>query len=307
MYTVYNMEYKIITAANDAYINTIVNFIENFVDLFDPHDLIVYDLGFNEINLDTVIHLKEKYGFQLKQFDYTLYPDHVNLNMYNGLYCSYAFKPIIIFNEANIHKGRQIIWMDSANRFDVAAIQNIYTTVKQQGLYTPVSCAEKTIETIELNHPNTVNLLGLTEFEHKNNLKTISANLVCFDYSSNSGFQILNDWYNCSLQKNIIMPEGSSRNNHRQDQTVLSVLIYKYEKNNNMLFERINVGVKFWNKYDKGIMQSDHYPFKLIDRKTNIQLAIIYCINLDQAILVYSHRKGIDPIEFLRYYIVSSV
>ena len=45
--------------------------------------------------------LQKQYNFQFKHFDFNLYPEHVNLKKYNGLNCSYAFKPIIIYNEAN--------------------------------------------------------------------------------------------------------------------------------------------------------------------------------------------------------------
>ena len=56
---------------------------------------------------------------------------------------------------------------------------------------------------------------------------------------------------NCSLNKNIIAPEGSSRNNHRQDQSVLTMLMYLYEKSNGInLINNIVRGISFWNKKD---------------------------------------------------------
>lgn len=301
------MDSIIITGANDSYFKTLITFIENFVTNFEAQKLIVYDLGLNETNNTIILDMQKKYNFELKHFDYSLYPEHVNLNNYYGLYCSYAFKPIIIFNEANnqTNKDKIIIWMDSANRFGNTEIGNIYNIVKSQGIYSPVSNGEKTIESIELNHPYTVNKLGLTEFEHKNNLRSVSANLVGFDYQSKAGFEILNDWYKYSLDKTIIMPEGSSRNNHRQDQTILSILMYLYEKNNNITFERNNVGVRFWNKLDNSTVESGYYPFKLIDKLTNTQLAIIFSKNIDEAISTYSNRKLMDEKTFLENFIVS--
>ena len=60
----------------------------------------------------------------------------------------------------------------------------------------------------------------------------------CHQYRENIYYYILNfgilfvfviiaglALYNCSLNKNIIAPEGSSRNNHRQDQSVLTMLM----------------------------------------------------------------------------------
>lgn len=37
---------------------------------------------------------------------------------------------------------------------------------------------------------------------------------------------MLNDWRDCALEKECISPEGSNRTNHRQDQSVLSILAH---------------------------------------------------------------------------------
>ena len=93
------MGFYIVTAADDSYINTIIDFIICFP--CEHSKLILYDIGFNEQNLMLIVNLQNKYKFILKKFNYSDYPEHVDLKKYNGLYCSYAFKPIIIYNEAN--------------------------------------------------------------------------------------------------------------------------------------------------------------------------------------------------------------
>jgi hypothetical protein len=300
------MPYTILTGANDAYINTLIGFIENYVSQFDANNLIVYNLGLNDPNKQLLLILQQKYNFALKTIDYTLYPEHVDLSKYNGLMCSYAFKPIIIYNEATNYdnKNKIIIWMDSANRFTSQMIESIYNITKTQGFYSPISNNANTIESIELSHPETVSKLGLTEVEHKTKLACISANLVAFNYFISPGMDLLNDWYNYSLDKSIIIPEGSSRNNHRQDQTILSILVYLYEKKNNIIFEKPNLGVSFWNKVDVSTIDNGYYPFRLFDKHTNIQLATIYCKNREEAILVYSNRKLISKNTLLESYII---
>lgn len=298
------MDFVIITAANDSYINTLIDFIINYNNDFTK--LIVYDLGFNEINKKNIMVLKDKYNFLLKKFDFSKYPEHVNLTYYYGLNCSYAFKPIIIYNEANqnYNKNKVLIWMDSANRFNKDNINKIYNITKKQGIYTPISSNSNTIESIELNNHLIVSKYGITYEEHHYNLKSVSANLISFDYSNINGFSILNKWYEDSLDKNLIIPDGINRNNNRQDQTLLSIIIYLYEKNNNICFEYIDFGVKFWAKKDKSTIDANYIPFKLIDKKNNIQLAIIYCTNINEAILVYANRKNISVENFLRNFYV---
>jgi hypothetical protein len=58
---------------------------------------------------------------------------------------------------------------------------------------------------------------------------------------------ILKKWCELSKIKEIISPEGSSRLNHRQDQSILSILLAK-RKFNNLIPRNIWGGVSFHNK-----------------------------------------------------------
>lgn len=300
------MEYTIVTAANDLYINTCVDFIESYSMAYN--NLVVYNLGFNTENLLKIKNLQIKYNFKLKIFNYSVYPDHVDVRKHNGLNCSYAFKPIIIYNEAKepSNKNKVIMWMDSANRFNSDSISKMFILSKQQGFYSPISGFENTIESIELNNHKVVSAYGITNYEHKTKLKSVSANIIGIDYSNNAGFSILNKWYNDSLNKDLICPDGTNRNNNRQDQTILSIIIYLYEKNNNTIFNKSNVGIIPWVKKDQQILNSNYKQFKLIDKNRRQQLAIILCETLNEAIEIYANRKNINMQELLENFIVST-
>jgi len=294
------MDYKIITGANDAYILTLLDFVKQYYHQnMDPNNLLVYDLGLSENNIELLKNIN--HGFTIKKFDYTKYPEYVNLKNYKGLHCSYAFKPIILYNEAQLSK-KPIIWMDCANRFSISIIKKIIDTIKNQGFYSPVSNNENTIESIELNHPKTCERIGITEFEHVNLLKSRSGNIIGFDYLNNTGKHIIDEFYKNSLVKEIIIPEGSSRNNHRQDQTVLSILMFLYEKENNIKFETSTFEISHWNKKDPPIIENNYYKFGLINKTTNRQIAIIYALTIEEAIKIYSDRKKTTIPNFLNEY-----
>lgn len=59
---------------------------------------------------------------------------------------------------------------------------------------------------------------------HELEKRNRSGGVVGFCYSSKLARQILGKWKNLSLKKNYIAPQGSSRSNHRQDQSILSCL-----------------------------------------------------------------------------------
>jgi hypothetical protein len=298
------MNYTILTAANDSYIETILDFINSYS--LDYKNLIVYNLDLNESNLQKIISLKNKYNFILKTFYFEIYPEHVNLKKFYGLNCSYAFKPIIMYNEANdiYNKDKVLIWMDSANRFNNDDILHILSIVNIQGIYSPISAYENTTESIELNNYSIVKEYGITYDEHVNKLQSISSGIVGINYLSNAGFNILNKWYEDSFNKDLLIPDGVNRNNNRQDQTLLSILMYLYEKNNNIQFNKTTSNVKFWVKKDNSTIDINYIPFRLIEKHNNNQLAIIYCKNLQEAIITYANRKNISSSDLLENYII---
>jgi hypothetical protein len=298
------MEYKIITGANDSYILTLINFIKNHIDKINTVPLIIYDLGLSDSNKKIIEELIMGHHIIIKIFDYSLYPEHVNINTHNGLYCSYAFKPICIYNECIHEPTIPHLWLDSANLFSIDTVHQMIQSINTFGVYSPVGNYEKTIESIELNHPVTLQKLGLTEHEHYHSLQTRHACVVGVKYANPCGKNILDNWHKCSLQEDIIIPHGSSRNNHRQDQTVLSALMFLWEKENNMSFEKSNFNLSTNNKLDKLIISSEYHPYKLCSIFGN-QLAIIYTKTIDEAIEVYSNRKKMNITDFLCNYSVS--
>ena len=297
------MEYKIITGANDFYILTLTNFIKNYIKI-STMPLIIYDLGLSDSNKKIIEELITGHHITIKILDYSLYPEHVNINIYNGLYCSYAFKPICIYNECIHEPMIPYLWLDSANLFSIDTIHQMIQSINTFGVYSPIGNNEKTIESIELNHPVSLQKIGLTEYEHYHLLQTRHACVFGVKYINPCGKNIMDNWYNYSLQKDIIMPHGSSRNNHRQDQTILSALMFLYEKEHNMSFEKSNFNLRTNNKLDSLLISSDYHPYKLYDKSGN-QLAIIHTKTIDDAIGIYSSRKKMNIADFLSNYSVT--
>ena len=298
------MDYIIVTGCNDRYINTLIGFIESCkCNNINLNLLVIYNYGLTESNLHKLLNYKSAYGFDIVDFDYSKYPEHVDLNKYTGLYCNYAFKVISIYNECIKHSNKKIIWMDSANRFGLNSINQILTIIKNEKIYSPICCKEGTIESLELHYIDSIKHFGL-----ENDLHLIphrSGNIIGVDYSDKIGNYIINDWYKCSLNKSIIAPEGSSRNNHRQDQSILTLIMFLYEKENNIKFFNNNVeGVSFWNRMDNNAVDVEYAKFQITNLESNVKESMIYCNNIEEAINIYCMRKKISKNELIKKYLI---
>ena len=92
---------------------------------------------------------------------------------------------------------------------------------KKIGMYSPGS--EGSIA--DWTHPRTLELLDVSySLLGKRNL---SGACVAFNYQNPKARELALKWKQCALIKECIAPSGSNRNNHRQDQALLSVLAHQ--------------------------------------------------------------------------------
>lgn len=225
----------IITGANDRYMDILQQFITSNHEVVSLCKLLIYNLGLSAKNLD----LLGKYT--VINFDYSKYPEHVNLNNYNGDYCTYAWKPIIIHEVAKQYPDDYVIWADTRTFIPASTINRISKNIDNDGAWLPIS-----------NHRDVSNLKWIYNLEY---FGLSSSSILEFDiklgglcgfkYSNPVSKNILDQWQSYALIKDAIAPEGSSRSNHRQDQAVLSVVIYKLGYSDRFNDDRC--GVRPWS------------------------------------------------------------
>jgi hypothetical protein len=214
----------IITGASDNHYVTLMNMINSFMKYNDRHKLIIYNLGLEETKWT---HIKEKYNHQdfiFKVFDYSKYPEWFNINIQAG---HYAWKPTIIYNTFLEYTDEIIVWMDAGNVIN-ANLQELEDFIIHNYIYSATSGG--TIK--EWTHPLTIQYLDCINTENQNR------NGACLGFHTKIGLvkDFITEFYNCALDKNCIAPEGSSRKNHRQDQSVFTILFYKYLSGQNKTY-----------------------------------------------------------------------
>jgi hypothetical protein len=203
----------VVTGASSNHFKSLLNLIQSGIHFNEK--FIVYDLGLEKKEVD----LLQTFDVILKKFNYLKYPSFVYIG--NN---SYAWKPIIIQEVMNELKD-DFIWLDAG-----CLIHNRLNRIRQEiklfGFYSPISSG--TIST--WTHKTTQNILGVTE--NIRNKYNVSGGIVGVNNKIVTIRKLIDRWVKYALTKECIVPKGSSRKNHRQDQAILSVLLHQfYEKN----------------------------------------------------------------------------
>jgi hypothetical protein len=178
-----------------------------------------------------------KYNFELVQIPREViktYPDHVrNLE-------SYAFKAMI-FDYLILKKNIQdrVLWLDSANLVYSSTLE-IEILIHGCKIYSPYSAED--IKTY--CHPLTIERMKY-EGSLKNDM--LSGGCIGIDTNTHIGLCFLKDFVSMCLNKDIITPEGSNKSNHRQDQSVLTILYWNYFKLYNLKREKQWKHISFHN------------------------------------------------------------
>lgn len=209
----------VITGASDNHYLTLINMINSFIKYNETNFLIIYNLGLNDNNWNNIQNMFNHNNFlKFKVFDYSKYPEWFNINIEAG---HYAWKPTIIYNTFIDNTNEKIIWMDSGNLIYNKNLNELENYLDNNYIYSATSS-----DNIKLwTHPSTIQYMNCNWIEKQNR----NAACMGFNCKIDKVKDFIKEFYHFSQIKECIAPEGSSRKNHRQDQSVFSILFYKYD------------------------------------------------------------------------------
>jgi hypothetical protein len=205
----------IVTAASSNHFKSVMQLIESIPPQIK---VLFYDIG---------LTIEERQSLQstfptifVKIFDFEKYPIHVHLTSQDA--GAYAWKPIIIDEVYNSsHNADVLIWCDAGDILNTD-IYRCIETVKTNKIYTATSSGSISRWT----HPTSIQNLRIPlEYLHYNMRNAAFVGLLCNDETVKS---FVNEWKTLCLDKDIILPAGANRSNHRHDQSILTHLYYKY-------------------------------------------------------------------------------
>ncbi len=204
----------IASGADSSHFNSLVQFIRSALYYERRSKLVIYDLGLTEEEADFIKNNFPK--VVLRVFDYSKYPSYFNIKVNAG---QFAWKPVILYDVLNDFKY-STIWLD-AGCVITQPLYRIRNVIEKHGFYSPVS--KGTIG--EWIHPKTIEYLNVEhDLLDKRNL---SGTVVGFNLECSKAVRFIEKWRECALAKECIAPEGSNRDNHRFDQSILTILAYQ--------------------------------------------------------------------------------
>jgi hypothetical protein len=207
-------DFIIVTGADSSHHKSLKQLLLSIMLYEKNTKVIVFDLG---LTGSEIKDLREKFRTaEIRKFNYSKYPKHFNIKINAG---EYAWKPVIISDILNEFKC-SVCWMDAGNIL-LSPLNTIRKIMNFNGFYSPYSSGK----IFKWTHPKTLNFLKTSDKTlYKHNL---NGACVAVNYKYAEVKKVIDNWKQCALKKECIAPEGSSRENHRQDQAALSVLAYQ--------------------------------------------------------------------------------
>jgi len=171
---------------------------------------------------------------------------HLNINESAG---HYAWKPVVVADTLRETAG-MLLWLDAGNLVH-CKLHRIRAIMAEHGVYSPVSSDN----VARWTHPATLRYLGAPPaFLHRLNR---SGGIVGLNANHEGVTQMAEMWKSCALDVNCIAPPGSNRDNHRQDQAILTVLMYNFQARHGcaLVEERLDIS---WH--------NDHLTLEEVER-----------------------------------------
>ena len=205
--------------------------------------VIFYDLDVSpELQVKNQQMLKSYPFVEYRTFDFASYPDFFDISIAAG---EYAWKPIIVKEVVREQRSYGhsktgtrsisssfVYWLDAGNCIDGSRcpggpLTDSIAYASEFGIFTPRAGAQLS----KYTHQGTADYLNLSQEIYKRRSSWMcSANIVLVDATNDKVYEdIILPWAECAQIKDCIAPPGSSKQgHHRQDQSVLSVLMAKH-------------------------------------------------------------------------------
>ena len=205
----------IVSAADSSHFKSLKQLLQSiFLHEKEPSKVIVYDLGLRDAERQEICDRFP--SVEVRVFDYSRYPEYLDIKVNCG---EYAWKPVIVADVVGEFL-RPVCWMDAGCLLTKPLL------LLRKALSSCGFCSyEASGRVFDWTHPGTFDFLGCEDVLWAK--RNLAATIVAVNPRFSDAVRLIRRWKQCALIKECIAPEGSNRENHRQDQAVLTLLVYQ--------------------------------------------------------------------------------
>ena len=209
----YNLgpSFQLVTFASAVYYTRLLNLIGS-VHLWEPTlRLVVYDLGFTQ---PQVLELQCIQNLEVRPFNFTAYPPHVK-NLFQ-----YYFKPLLVYDA--LQHASSVLCLDSGIELR-QSLRSIKVHLARDGYFLagqPNTIGRKSA-------PESFRQLGVNQPQY-NSIQFCAGGMFGFVRDSPSYHQVATLAAQCALKPLCYSPPSAGRDNHNFDQSINSILLYKF-------------------------------------------------------------------------------
>lgn len=206
-----------VTASDTSHAKSLFNLITSVRFTNPDAQVIVFDLGLTGSEL---LNLSETFPtVNVEKFPYEDFPDYFDVRVEAG---QYAWKAQCVERVAASSRG-DLFWID-AGCVVTGRLTRIRRVLGRRGVYTDRAVGPSSRWT----HPLTFAALEAGRHEVELRRDQLAATFIGFRLGREDVERLISDWALHSRNRDVIAPQGSSRINHRQDQSVFSILMYRF-------------------------------------------------------------------------------
>jgi hypothetical protein len=201
-----------VTFATDAYADAVENLIGSLHVWAHGLPIHVYSMGLSPKNRQRIANLRFT---NLIDFNVSAYPSHLRF-IHN-----YAFKPVLLTEALN--KAEMILALDAGVEVR-GSLLHVMQAINTRGYFYVEASASDPLTRV---HPGTVRWLGLPP--PSPNERMCYGGMQGYKRGSLAARLVLSEAARCALAPSCMDPLGSGHENHRYEQSVISLLLRRHQ------------------------------------------------------------------------------
>jgi hypothetical protein len=204
----------IVTAADHRYARSLAQLLLSAGRHAPSHDIVAFDLGLSPRDRRILAHRFS--SVRVEPFDFAAHPQHV------ARLHTCAWKPILIDQTIRQRSGL-VLWLDAATIIR-APLDAAFDLIARDGLLTLTGQSP----VARWCHPRTLDLMQVPEADRRRRCRI--GGVLGFAGDNALARDLVRRWREAALNPEILGPPGAHRGNHRWDQSLLTNLLYAFQR-----------------------------------------------------------------------------